>query len=88
MALPTTSRPAISHVVPGARAAPMAPKAKTIASTNNNVRRPRRSASMLLTIAPTSDPSSTELTTISSTPEVREYSVLMKRMAPEMALMS
>jgi hypothetical protein len=71
MALPATIRPAISHAVPGARAAPMAPKAKTIAVAINSLRRPRRSASMPPTIAPISDPSSTELTTISSTPEVR-----------------
>ena len=46
----------------------MAPRPKTTAVMINNLRRPRRSARTPPATAPTSDPSKTELTTISSMP--------------------
>ena len=84
MAAPATIRAVISHAVPGARAAPIAPKPKTIAVTINNLRRPRRSARTPPAIAPRSDPNKTELTTISSRLGERENSFLINRIAPEM----
>lgn len=78
----------ISHAVPGASAAPTAPKPKTAAVMINSLRRPIRSAKTPPIAAPTSDPSKTELTTISSILGEREKSLLMNRMAPEMTPMS
>ncbi len=88
MARPTTTRAPMSHPTLGANAMPRAPRKKTAAVTRMSLRRPRRSARFPPTIATTTAPTSTPLTTSSCWREESVKSRLTNSSAPEITPVS